>query len=354
MQDSRVGFRGTHDLGDGMKAFFTAESGFNVTSGRLNDAGQCLSHGNSSYISCSNSSMMGQLFGRQAFVGLSDQNMGSIAMGRNYNMVYDVFTTYDPAHKSDLFSPLGISGTIGGGGGISENSRVDNSIKYKNKIDNVNIALLVGTGNQNGQREAGQGFAAQVGYESDSFGIQFVGQNFKNVLKGAKNASYDTLDVYSVNLQSTLLALKYKTSDTITIKGGVENYQITNSSTTFNTTNLNSFYGYSVGNVYNMNSTGVSETANATVTYIGGDWNATPKLNVALGFYNINNDASSVLKYETSAYQTTATSIILDYKNDKQIDTYLGLMYVNFSGDKITSSYWSSNYVFGAGVRFKF
>ena len=354
MQDSRIGFRGTRDLGEGMKAFFTAESGFNLTTGRLNDAGRCLSTGGTSTESCSNSSMMGQLFGRQAFVGLSDEKAGSIQIGRNYNMVYDVFTSYDPAMKSDLFSPLGISGTIGGGGGISENSRIDNSIKYKNKVGDVNFGLLLGAGNQNGVKDAGTGWIAQLGYESGDFGIQVVTQKFEKVLKGAADtATYDNVNVYSVNLESTLVALKYKANDKITLKGGVENYTISNSSTTYTSSSLQNFYGYKTSNVYNMKN-GTVETAPVTVTFLGGDWNATPKLNVALGLYNMSYGKSTGAAYNSAAYSINATSVILDYKLDKQTDTYVGLMFTDYSGDKITSSYWSSNSVVGMGVRYKF
>ena len=38
-----------------------------------------------------------------------------------------------------LYSPIGYSGTIGGGLGITENSRLDNSLRYDNKIGDVSF-----------------------------------------------------------------------------------------------------------------------------------------------------------------------------------------------------------------------
>ncbi len=90
----------------------------------------------------SNSSLDGQLFNRQAFVGLSSTQYGSIAFGRNYNFIYDVVTNYDPVLQAQTFSALGSSNTIGGGGGISEDTRVDNSIKYKINVSGVNFGAL--------------------------------------------------------------------------------------------------------------------------------------------------------------------------------------------------------------------
>ncbi|WP_256737744.1 porin, partial [Paraburkholderia fungorum] len=55
---SRWGLRGTEDLGGGLKALFVLENGFNSGTGA---AGQ----GNS-------------MFGRQAYVGLSQNNVGSL------------------------------------------------------------------------------------------------------------------------------------------------------------------------------------------------------------------------------------------------------------------------------------
>jgi predicted porin len=60
----RWGIRGQEDLGGGLKAVFTLENGFNASNGALGQGGD--------------------LFGRQAFVGLSKDGIGSITFGRQY------------------------------------------------------------------------------------------------------------------------------------------------------------------------------------------------------------------------------------------------------------------------------
>ncbi|CAG4887423.1 porin [Paraburkholderia saeva] len=68
-QGSRWGMRGTEDLGGGLKAIFVLENGFNSGNGT---AGQG-----------------GAMFGRQAFVGLTKDNIGSFTLGRQYTFSTD-------------------------------------------------------------------------------------------------------------------------------------------------------------------------------------------------------------------------------------------------------------------------
>lgn len=64
LNTSRFGFRGTEDLGSGLKAIFTMEAGLLLDTGASNQNG-------------------GGLFSRQAFVGLSG-NFGTATLGRQY------------------------------------------------------------------------------------------------------------------------------------------------------------------------------------------------------------------------------------------------------------------------------
>jgi GBP family porin len=72
---SRIGFRGREDLGNGMSAIFTLESGVLMDTG-ASDQG-------------------GLLFGRHAFVGLQTK-FGTVRFGRMYNPLYEARHTFDP------------------------------------------------------------------------------------------------------------------------------------------------------------------------------------------------------------------------------------------------------------------
>src|SRR5699024_10839274 len=66
---SRWGLKGTEDLGNGLRAEFMLESGFNVTTGHhmQND----------------------RLFGRQAWLGLAGDSWGSLRFGRQHSVGTD-------------------------------------------------------------------------------------------------------------------------------------------------------------------------------------------------------------------------------------------------------------------------
>ncbi|MDN2674544.1 porin [Janthinobacterium sp. SUN026] len=69
---SRIGFKGTEDLGSGLSALFVLESGFNVDTG---------AQGNNE-----------ALFGRQAYVGLSSKTTGTLTLGRQYTPWYNTLS----------------------------------------------------------------------------------------------------------------------------------------------------------------------------------------------------------------------------------------------------------------------
>lgn len=73
---SRFGLRGSEDMGNGVRATFTLENGFDAGNGTLNQGGR--------------------LFGRQAWAGLESNAWGYIRAGRQYNFATDFFTPIDP------------------------------------------------------------------------------------------------------------------------------------------------------------------------------------------------------------------------------------------------------------------
>jgi predicted porin len=102
---SRWGVKGTEDLGGGLKTIFTLESGMNLNSGALAQGGT--------------------FFGRQAFVGLTTDNLGTITLGRQYDSVSDMSAAFGPQ------SPWGTSaGHPGDIDNMIRSNRFNNTIKY--------------------------------------------------------------------------------------------------------------------------------------------------------------------------------------------------------------------------------
>lgn len=109
---SRWGLKGSEDLGNGMKAIFQLESGFDASTGA--------------------SGQGGLLFGRQAFIGLNT-GFGTVSLGRQYS-AYDALHSATN-HNYDAFTFNAATGTVGGKGvGVSANGMADYTSRVNNSI----------------------------------------------------------------------------------------------------------------------------------------------------------------------------------------------------------------------------
>jgi predicted porin len=108
-QSSRLGFKGTEDLGGGSSAFFTAE--FN-----LFPTGNSLSQETSfrSTTSGSGSTISG-LQSRQAFVGLKKNGIGQFSIGNQYTPIHEAVGATDPGQQNNVVGsaiyPVAANGT---------------------------------------------------------------------------------------------------------------------------------------------------------------------------------------------------------------------------------------------------
>ena len=148
LQSSRFGLRGSEDLGDGLRANFTFESGLNMTTG-----------------ASASSTVM---FNRQAFMGLSSTTWGAVTMGRQYTPIYDHLIlqsgapTFGVAGGAvDGIAPganaaARFDNTIGG-------TRIDSAFKYTSPVFSgfkANAMLALDEGGARGQfQSAGLAYA---------------------------------------------------------------------------------------------------------------------------------------------------------------------------------------------------
>jgi predicted porin len=102
---SRWGMKGTEDLGDGRSAVFNLESGLDISTGTSRQGGR--------------------LFGRQAFVGLSDVKAGTLTLGRQYDMVASFIAPYAAVGKWN-----GYMAHVGDNDNLNFQFRLNNSVKY--------------------------------------------------------------------------------------------------------------------------------------------------------------------------------------------------------------------------------
>lgn len=114
---SRLGFRGNEDLGEGLSVVFTLESGILVDTGALGQGGR--------------------MFGRQAFIGLSSRELGTLTFGRLYTMTAAALQT-DTIGPS-LYSMSSLDSYL-------SNARADNALGYLGRFGGLTIGATYSFG----------------------------------------------------------------------------------------------------------------------------------------------------------------------------------------------------------------
>src|SRR5690606_7365622 len=102
---NRWGLKGSEDLGNGLRAVFQLESGFNLGTG--------------------NSAQGGRLFGRHATVGLAGDSWGQLDFGRQTNIASKYFGSIDPFGTA--FDQANLGGVIS----AANTARYDNMVMYQ-------------------------------------------------------------------------------------------------------------------------------------------------------------------------------------------------------------------------------
>ena len=162
---SRIGFRGTEDLGGGLQAFFVLENGLAMDTGSQQQGGR--------------------LFGRAANLGLKGA-WGTVTLGRQQNM------TYISGLKTDVLGPHLFA--IGSIDPYLPNARSDNAIGYMGNFSGFVLGATYSLGRDAsaaggpaatncggevpGNSKACRQYTGLIGYETKAFGL---------------NASYDRM-----------------------------------------------------------------------------------------------------------------------------------------------------------------
>jgi len=141
---NRLGFKGSEDLGNGWSALFTLETGFAGDTGNLLQGGR--------------------IFGRQAFLGLSNSNAGAFLAGRVYTPHYSFASTVDPFKGGTVgvYRNVFAAGVNTGGENLFDPTRVDNTLAYVSpSFSGFNVTAAYAT-NAIGQENLGNKGDAKV------------------------------------------------------------------------------------------------------------------------------------------------------------------------------------------------
>ncbi|MCP3711954.1 porin [Paraburkholderia sp. CNPSo 3274] len=347
LQGSRFGLRGAEDLGGGLKAVFVLENGFDVNNGKLGQGGL--------------------LFGRQAYVGLSSSQFGTVTLGRQYDSVVDYvgplevgdqWGGYIAAHPDDLDN-------------FNNAYRTNNTIKFTS----ANYAGLTfgGTysfGGQAGNFTGNQIWSLGAGYNNGPLvlGVGYLNARTPSASGGMFNtgSTPTTPPAAAVSSSTTPVYSGFQTANTYQVIGAGGAY--TFGAATFGLTYSNVSFR-NLGAVAINGTPAYQRGANATFNNVEANfkYQFTPALLAGFAFdYTdgrsvalANGSSNSGAKYFQYALGT-------DYFLSKRTDVYLIGVYQHATGtnsndvaavasiNNLTAS--STNNVFTArvGIRHKF
>ena len=178
LNTSRFGFRGTEDLGSGLKAIFTMESGLTIDNGAANANG-------------------GGLFSRQAFVGLSG-NFGTATLGRQYTAFDALRAATNNSYDATYFAT---TSRIFANGVADYASRASNSFAYASPVYSgfSGAFVLAGGEDKANANPAIAGSVAVKASRNNSFHVKYangpvlVGYAFQNEKFNAASTSIANL-----------------------------------------------------------------------------------------------------------------------------------------------------------------
>ncbi|CAG9235644.1 Porin [Paraburkholderia tropica] len=293
LSGSRWGVKGAEDLGGGLKAIFQLENGFNPSTGA---AGQG-----------------GLMFGRQAFVGLTSDQFGSVTLGRQYDPLVDMVQgiTADNYFGS-------VFATAGDVDNYDNSFRANNAIKYVSPVFyGLQAEALYSFGGVAGSTGSEQTYSAALSYTAGQLSIAggyFYAANTAasagardaddgwsgtsgNTFNGAINEGYQTAH----SLQIARIAAQY-VAGSFTFGAGYSNAQ------------------YASDGASNYTGTEKYNTAQGFVNY-----QINPALLVGFGYSYTHASGNTSANYHQF-------SLGSDYNLSKRTDVYLTAAYQHASG----------------------
>jgi len=304
IQGSRWGLRGAEDLGGGKKAVFNLENGFSVANGHQ---GQ----GNAE-------------FGRQAYVGLSSNNVGMLTLGRQYDSVVDYtgpfeagdqWATYFGAHPGDLDN-------------MNNANRTNNAIKYTSPTrSGVTFGGVYSLGGVAGQTSQNQIWSAGVGYNQGpiALGVAFLDVKDPNYSFFGNNPTSSTT---ASNMAASTVYSGYASAKTqqVIAAGGAYTVGAATIGATYSNTAFKD-----LGAEAGLNPLGYRGSARFNNAEVNFKYLVTPSLLLGLAYdytkgYGVN---------DATYHQVMAGA---DYFLSKRTDVYIAWVYQHASGTDSTGS----------------
>ena len=147
LNTSRLGFKGSEDLGGGLKAQFNLESEVVVDTGATGSS----------------------FFGRQAWVGVDHKDWGGVSLGRMSTVAYDFTISHDFMGFAPQYSWVTATASVPSS---AFTSRISNALRYLGKFGAFKVGANVSLGEVPDSINANTGRGLSVGYDAGALSAQ--------------------------------------------------------------------------------------------------------------------------------------------------------------------------------------
>ncbi len=300
MSQSRLGVNVTEDMGGGLKALVNMEHRLNSDTGTVAAAD----------------------FWRQAWVGLQSSDFGQVRLGRQYNILFDVYTStyasfrYSPyieAYKPEI--------------GLSAGARQDNMVKYLAQVGNVYGEIQVSAGEGNSQNKSVGGL---LRYADGTWG-----------LGGAYLQVTDTL---GKKVKATTIGGSYTDGPLyVNVSWGQNKFD------------AGGLLGaaYTAGLLGNVLNAAANDVKKRDMFMVGFTYQLTPQLNLGAQYWRAEQTHYSAALANTKS-KGDYSAFVADYAFSKRTDAYLELDYTKHNGAVTFSNGATSRTGTMLGLRHRF
>jgi predicted porin len=386
LSQSRIGLSGNEPLVGDWAGVFRLETFFNPQSGDISDALKSIALNNGRALSAQttnvDSSVAGQYFAGAAYLGFSSPTVGSFTFGRHVTPLADGISKYDPLSASQAFSLIGFSGTAAGGG-VTEDRRLDQSLKYTGKYDWLHLGALYQFSGSSGSSNTA--FQASIGADFAGFSVDgYYAKKYDAIAVSALSAAQvgdlagqcnppagtpanpngaqcfsvaNSLNA-TVSDNTTYSVMASYIAGPVKLSGGYEHVTFENPSTPLSPGAL-TIGGYVLAAVSN---TAYDNNKTLQVFWGGLKYSVTPDFDLLAAYYGYKQNSYATGK-NTGCGSTVAGScsgtenafsIVGDYRLSKRFDLYLGTFYTGVQDGLASGFLNTSTLSTTAGVRFKF
>jgi predicted porin len=371
LSQSKIGLRGKEDINDEFSFIFNWEMGFQPDSFNISDSSQSLVNNNGKAVknqqAAADGSRTGTWNNGQSFLGLATTDYGTLTYGRQNSLLLDNINKYDPMNGSYAFSIIGYSG-VTGGMGDTEDTRLDNAIKYVYKYGMFHVGALY----QNGvYTSPGTGYQGDIGFDYAGFSVDGVyGHKNDAISAGSLSAAQiapcapgktsgcglptDSLSATISDNTSYTLDASY-TWEGFKFYGGYEHIKYQNPSDPlaagFN--GLGDYYFSVTNNAAYLNPKVLQ------VSWIGAKYLITKNFDVTFAYYHYDQNSYGAKSCSNNSASTCAgaenvLSARADYRFNKYFDVYAGVAHSQVGGGLANGYLYKTTYDPMIGVRFQF